>query len=159
MSLNYLYDFVIHFNTYKNIDLTNQGIYQIKSKIFTNFNGKTYYAIPYYFSESKALENMYQTDEQTIKAHCVLNPSIASNNYEYITKSFIIRYADEEVELDEFCYFRLEIPSNVNLKDIIINCQFYLGFSDALNSGKDKKMEFFLLKIFNLNIVKALLLL
>ena len=50
MSLNYLYDFVIHFNTYKNIDLTNQGIYQIKSKIFTNFNGKTYYAIPYYFS-------------------------------------------------------------------------------------------------------------
>jgi hypothetical protein len=139
MSLNYLYDFVIHFNTYKNIDLTNQGIYQIKSKIFTNFNGKTYYAIPYYFSESKALENMYQTDEQTIKAHCVLSPSIASNNYEYITKSFIIRYADEEVELDEFCYFRLEIPSNVNLKDIIINCQFYLGFSDALNSGKDKK--------------------
>ena len=116
MSLNYLYDFVIHFNTYKNIDLTNQGIYQIKSKIFINFNGKTYYAIPYYFSESKALENMYQTDEQTIKAHCVLSPSIASNNYEYITKSFIIRYADEEVELDEFCYFRLEIPSNVNLK-------------------------------------------
>jgi hypothetical protein len=139
MSLNYLYDFMIHYNTYKNIDLTNQGIYQIKTKLYTTFNGKSYYAIPYYFTESKALENMYQTDEQQIKAHCVINPSISENNYEYITKSFIIRYADEEVELDEFCYFRLEIPSNVNLKEIVIYCQFYLGFSDALNSGKDKK--------------------
>ena len=139
MSLNYLYDFMIHYNTYKNIDLTNQGIYQIKTKLYTTFNGKSYYALPYYFTESKALENMYQTDEQQIKAHCVINPSISENNYEYITKSFIIRYADEEVELDEFCYFRLEIPSNVNLKEIVIYCQFYLGFSDALNSGKDKK--------------------
>ena len=45
MSINYLYDFVIHYHTYKNIDLVNQGIYNIKTKIFTNFNNKRYYVL------------------------------------------------------------------------------------------------------------------
>ena len=147
MSLNYLYDILIHFHTYKNIDLVNQGIYNIKTKISTNFNNKKYYAVPYYYVESKALENMNQTDEQTIKAHCVLSPSISEKNYEYTTKSFYIRYADEEVELDEFCYFKLEIPSNVNLNDIEMNIKFYIGFSDAFNNGtKEKKNGINILK-------------
>ena len=147
MSLNYLYDILIHYHTYKNIDLVNQGIYNIKTKISTNFNNKKYYAVPYYYVESKALENMNQTDEQTIKAHCVLSPSISEKNYEYTTKSFYIRYADEEVELDEFCYFKLEIPSNVNLNDIEMNIKFYIGFSDAFNNGtKEKKNGINILK-------------
>ena len=113
MSLNYLYDILIHFHTYKNIDLINQGIYQIKSKIYTLIDNKKYYAIPYFYTESKDLENKYQTDEQEIKPHNVINSSVSENNYEYITKSFIIRYADEEVELDEFCYYRIEIPTSI----------------------------------------------
>ena len=163
MSINYLYDFVIHYHTYKNIDLVNQGIYNIKTKIFTNFNNKRYYAVPYYFTESKVLENMSQTDEETIRAHCIINPKILENNYEYITKSFIIRYADEEIELDEFCYFRLEIPSNINLNDIEINVRFYIEYSDFNNSSnvsnflkgiKFKKLHFVNVNIINEGISK-----
>ena len=163
MSINYLYDFVIHYHTYKNIDLVNQGIYNIKTKIFTNFNNKRYYAVPYYFTESKVLENMSQTDEETIRAHCIINPKILENNYEYITKSFIIRYADEEIELDEFCYFRLEIPSNINLNDIEINARFYIEYSDFNNSSnvsnflkgiKFKKLHFVNVNIINEGISK-----
>ena len=140
MSLNYLYDILIHFHTYKNIDLINQGIYQIKSKIYTLIDNKKYYAIPYFYTESKDLENKYQTDEQEIKPHNVINSSVSENNYEYITKSFIIRYADEEVELDEFCYYRIEIPTSIPKNKIQFNCEFSLGFSDALsNLSKDIK--------------------
>lgn len=146
MSLNYLYEILIHYHTYKNIDLINQGIYQIKTKISSTFTPpgvnvpQKYYAVPYYFTESKDLENMYHVDEKEIKPHCVINNSIGENNYEYVTKSFIIRYADEEVELDEFCYFRLEIPSTENPNKITFDIEFELNFSDALSSvGKDVK--------------------
>ena len=110
MSLNYLYEIMIHYHTYKNIELLNQGVYQIKSKIYTTLNNKKYYAIPYFFTESKDLENLYQTDEQSNKNPFAINSEISENNYEYTTKSFFIKYADEEIELDEFCYFRIEIP-------------------------------------------------
>ena len=157
MSINYLYDFVIHYHTYKNIDIVNQGIYNIKTKIFTNYNNKKYHAVPYYFTESKVLENMSQTDEETIRAHCIINPKILENNIEYITKSFIIRYADEEIELDEFCYFRLEIPSNINLNDIEINIRFYIEFSDFNNSSNVsnfiKGLKFKKLHFVNVNII------
>ncbi len=157
MSINYLYDFVIHYHTYKNIDIVNQGIYNIKTKIFTNYNNKKYHAVPYYFTESKVLENMSQTDEETIRAHCIINPKILENNIEYITKSFIIRYADEEIELDEFCYFRLEIPSNINLNDIEINIRFYIEFSDFNNSSNVsnfiKGLKFKKLHLVNVNII------
>ena len=146
MSLNYLYEVLIHYHTYKNIDLINQGIYQIKTKISSTFTppgataAQKYYAVPYYFTESKDLENMYHVDEKEIKPHCVINNSIGENNYEYVTKSFIIRYADEEVELDEFCYFRLEIPTAENANKLTFDIEFELNFSDALSSvGKDAK--------------------
>ena len=82
MSLNYLYDIMVHFHTYKNIDLINQGIYQIKAKISTLIDNKKYFAVPYFFTESKDLENKYQTDEQEIKPHSVINAAVAENNYE-----------------------------------------------------------------------------
>ena len=98
MSLNYLYDFVIHYHTYKNIDLLNQGLYQIK--------------------------------------YCIINSNVdENNNYEYISKSFIIRYADEEVELDEFCYFKIEVPQEIVKKNNLnFICEFQICFSDAINS-------------------------
>ena len=136
MSLNYLYDFVIHYHTYKNIDLLNQGLYQIKSKIYTIYNNKKHFAVPYYYVDSKALEYMYQTEEQGVKPHCIINSNVdENNNYEYISKSFIIRYADEEVELDEFCYFKIEVPQEIVKKNNLnFICEFQICFSDAINS-------------------------
>ena len=130
MSLNYLYEIMIHFHTYKNIELLNQGVYQIKSKIYTTLNNKKYYALPYFFTESKDLENLYQTDEQSNKNPFAINSEISQNNYEYTTKSFFIKYADEEIELDEFCYFRIEIPEQYTKNGFNFFCQFDLYSSD-----------------------------
>ena len=65
MSFDHLYELMIHYHTYKNIELLNQGVYQIRSKIYTIINEKKYYAIPYFFTESKDLENLYQTEEHS----------------------------------------------------------------------------------------------
>ena len=140
MSFNYLYEIMIHYHTYKNIELLNQGVYQIKSKIYTNLNNKKYYAIPYFHTESKDLENLYQTDEQSNKNPFAINSEISENNYEYITKSFFIKYADEEIELDEFCYFRIEIPEQYIKNEFNFYCQFELYSSDlpSQTSGEQK---------------------
>ena len=143
MSLNYLYELLIHFHTYKNIELLNQGVYQIKSKIYTTLNNKKYYALPYFFTESKDLENLYQTDEQSNKNPFIINSEISENNYEYTTKSFFIKYADEEIELDEFCYFRIEIPEQYAKSGFNFYCQFDLVSSDlpspSSNEQKNQK--------------------
>ena len=99
MSLNYLYELMIHFHTYKNIELLNQGVYQIKARIYAMINNKKYYAIPYFYTESKDLENLYNNDEHTNKHPVIASNGIMDNNYEYMTKSFFIKYADEEIEL------------------------------------------------------------
>ena len=135
MSLNHLYELMIHFHTYKNIELLNQGVYQIKSRIYVMIKNKKYYAIPYFFTESKDLENLYQTEEHSNKNPFIINNEINENNYEYTTKSFFIKYADEEIELDEFCYFRIEIPEKFIKNGINFFCQFDLWSSDLPNSS------------------------
>ena len=143
MSLNYLYEIMIHFHTYKNIELLNQGVYQIKAKIYTTLNNKKYYALPYFFTESKDLENLYQTDEQSNKNPFAINNEISENNNEYTTKSFFIKYADEEIELDEFCYFRIEIPEQYAKSGFNFFCQFDLHSSDlpSQTSGEQKNQK------------------
>ena len=135
MSLNHLYELMIHFHTYKNIELLNQGVYQIKSRIYAMIDNKKYYAIPYFFTESRDLENLYQTEEHSNKNPFIINNAINENNYEYTTKSFFIKYADEEIELDEFCYFRIEIPEKFAKDGINFFCQFDLWSSDLPNSS------------------------
>ena len=121
---------MIHYHTYKNIELLNQGVYQIKSKIYTNLNNKKYYAIPYFSTESKDLENLYQTDEQSNKNPFAINSEISENNYEYTTKSFFIKYADEEIELDEFCYLKLYIFLILFDKHLGLEVQYFYKYDN-----------------------------
>lgn len=132
MSINALKEFMIHFHTYRNVDLINQGLYHIRARIYYTENNIKYYAIPYFYSESKGSENLLRTKECDIKPHNIIPNHISENNWEYVSKTFLIRYYDEEVEIDEFCYFRLELPYSLLSKKIVYNIEFELFFSDAL---------------------------
>ena len=144
MSLTALSEILIHIHTYKNIDLLNQGIYKIKVRICTLIDNQKFYAVPYFNTESKALESLYQLEEQVNKSPFISNASIDKNGLEYSTKSFYIKYADEEVELDEFVYFRVELPYGmVKNESVILNCEFELLFSDVkVPKNAKEKNEF-----------------
>jgi hypothetical protein len=132
MSINALKEFLIHFHTYRNVDLINQGLYQIRARIYYIENNVKYYAIPYFYSDSKGTENLLKCEESNVKPHNIISNHISEKNWEYVSKTFLIRYYDEEVEIDEFCYFRLELPSNMLKKKILYHVEFELFFSDAL---------------------------
>lgn len=140
MSINILKEFLIHFHTFRNVDLINQGLYQIRSRIFYTEKNFKYMALPYFFVDSKESENTLLTDEQNIKPHNIISNHISENSSEYVTKTFLIRYSDEEVELDEFCYFRIEVPYSKIKIPLIYHIEFELFFSDALmHINKEKK--------------------
>jgi hypothetical protein len=137
MSTKSLNELIIHFHTFRNVDLLNQGLYQIRSRIYYTDNKSTkYFAIPYHFVESRDADNPYLTEENTIRPHNIITNYINDTGKEYITKTFLIRYSDEEVDIDEFCYFRIELPKT----DVLFHIEFELYFSDALMAiNKDKK--------------------
>jgi hypothetical protein len=142
MTVNILKEFLLHFNCFRNVDMINQGLYQIKSKIYyTDKNSNHFYALPYCFSDSKENENNLQTDEQIIKPHNIISNHISDNNFEYITKTFLLRYSDEEIDLDEFCYFRFEVPQEKVSGEITYYIELELFFSDLLMTLKDKKSQ------------------
>lgn len=140
MSINILKEFLIHFHTFRNIDLINQGLYQVRTKVYYIEKGVKYFALPYFYIESKESESNSQTDEHNIKPHSIISNHIADNNSEYVTKTFLVRYSDEEVEIDEFCYFRIEVPYSKLATGIMYHIEFDLFFSDTFTSvNKDKR--------------------
>ena len=139
MSIYGLTELLIHFHCFRNIDLTNQGLYQIRVRLHYTHNNVKYYGIPYYFNSSKENEELYKKDDKCYNLYNLIAPHTNENNNEYISKSFYIRFSDEEVDLDDFCYFRLEIPSNHLSSLNLYNVEFELHYSDSLYTlNKDK---------------------
>jgi hypothetical protein len=138
MSLNVLKEFLIHFHTFRNIDLLNQGLYQIRTRIYYVDKYTKLSAVPYNFADSKENEYSLISDENT--KYNIISNHIGENNTDYVTKTFAIRYTDEEVDIDEFCYYRMEIPFEKHLSDLQVTIEVSLYFSDSyLNLIKDKK--------------------
>ena len=140
MSLNVLKEIVIHYHSFCNIDLLNQGLYQIRTKIFYTDRNIKYTAFPYHFSNSKENGSSLLSEENT--KYNIISNHIGENSTDYVTKTFAIRYSDEEVDIDEFCYFRIEIPFEKLRSDVKITIEMSLYFSDSyVNLIKDKSKE------------------
>jgi hypothetical protein len=98
MSINVFKEFFIHYHCFRNIDLLNQGLYQIRSRIYYLDKTSKNFALPYFHCESKEAEENPKTDESTFRAHNIISSHLGKENQsEFITKSFLIRYSDEEV--------------------------------------------------------------
>lgn len=96
MSINSLIEVVIHFNSFKNVELSNQGLYQIRTKIYYLEKNLKYYALPYLTVKSKDIED--QKDKFSLLSSSNIIPShISESTFEFISKTFLIRYSEEEV--------------------------------------------------------------
>ena len=147
MSVNYIKEILINYYSFRNIDLLNQGVYKIKTKVYYKYikNSKLNTSInvlgcPYFNTVSVEQENLQKPNNKNnennnnhlTKPHNISPPFLDELNAEYTTKTFVIRYSDEEVELDEFCVFRLEIASD-KIKEIYVI--FDLLYSDNINGS------------------------
>ena len=71
--------------------------------------------------------------------HSLLPPKIEDDTSIFLTKAFLIRYCEEEVELHDIVLFRAEIdvePDYLNT-EFFLECELF--FSDLSNLGGPEK--------------------
>lgn len=146
LSINSIKEFMIHINSFRNIDLLNQGLYHIRLRIFYQKDNKNHFALPYYSTHSKEieitrnLETNSQTSQNQIKSHSISPSEISSDGKDYITKTFFIRYSDEEVDIDEFCLFRIE--KNEDFLKIFIEFELFFNENMRKEGKNNEKNDF-----------------
>jgi len=95
-TINSLIEILIHFHTFKNVELINQGLYQIRTKIYNLHKNLKYYALPSLQISSKEMED--KKDRYNCLSSSNIIPShISETTFEFISRSFLIRYSEEQV--------------------------------------------------------------
>ena len=103
MSIRAIYEIVINFNEFRNVDLRQQGLYRVQIGLYflSKYKKTRYYAHPLYFDQSE------KPGSKKKHKHNVIEPQVMSEYY-YCTKGFLIKYLDEVIQLNEIIKFRME---------------------------------------------------
>eukprot|EP01053_Blabericola_migrator_P003340 Blabericola_migrator_1__3339@NODE_1986_length_3454_cov_87_759965_g1264_i0_p1_GENE_NODE_1986_length_3454_cov_87_759965_g1264_i0NODE_1986_length_3454_cov_87_759965_g1264_i0_p1_ORF_typecomplete_len1110_score190_37DUF676/PF05057_14/1_5e26PGAP1/PF07819_13/7_2e03PGAP1/PF07819_13/9_9e10Palm_thioest/PF02089_15/4_2e08DUF3657/PF12394_8/4_1e06LCAT/PF02450_15/0_0004Abhydrolase_6/PF12697_7/0_0027DUF900/PF05990_12/0_018Lipase_2/PF01674_18/0_016DUF915/PF06028_11/2_3e03DUF915/PF06028_11/0_037Hydrolase_4/PF12146 len=134
----------IHFHSLRNIDLFHQGLYQIRCHSYGEFGPSDVVAsIPARISSSP-LEAMSDHRKSRIPkdAHCLAPAFISSATRSFTTRTFQIRFCDEEVELNDGITFRMEMdltkPSTYTAP---VYVEVQLRYTEHGPNDKKKKVD------------------
>eukprot|EP00826_Nyctotherus_ovalis_P006699 TRINITY_DN11612_c0_g2_i4.p1 TRINITY_DN11612_c0_g2~~TRINITY_DN11612_c0_g2_i4.p1 ORF type:complete len:417 (+),score=88.84 TRINITY_DN11612_c0_g2_i4:115-1365(+) len=125
-SYNAIVSAVLHFESYRNIDLPHQGLYFLRATL--SAEDETAVAVPL---DLRTSPFVCRPKEGKIDYHNVLPATVQGK--EFCSKTFTIRYCEEEVELNDICEFRLEIPiTRNNLEaslavNYVLNIELHFG--------------------------------
>ena len=94
----------INFDSFRNVDLFHQGIYCLQARVYREFaDGSRTYAVP--FESSSPLTGPEGAIPKGAKE---INTAANVAARTFVTRSFLIRYCEEEVKLGQVARFRLE---------------------------------------------------
>ena len=96
MSLRCIVEFSLHLDSFRNIDLFHQGLYKLRISIQKGQE----------FSYPYNIVSKYSSQINT-DPHLITSSTLEENYLD--SKSFLVRYFDELVRIDEFYFFRSEI--------------------------------------------------
>ncbi|EGR32083.1 hypothetical protein IMG5_096970 [Ichthyophthirius multifiliis] len=117
--------------------LSKENISNIKQKQI-----KKCYAHPYNLSENyKPYQNDIEVSkQQKFSDSQLFRPSgIVDQTSSFYTKSFFIKFCEEEVELNDFCHFRYEVDVDQNNENIELFMDVELMFFDCMNLNNNNK--------------------
>lgn len=98
MALKAILEVVLHLDSFRNVDLTRQGLYQIHISVTAGDTPK-HYASPY-----EILTLGFQS-----KAACLLPARIDDQTNAMCSSTVLVRYCDEEMKMSDACVFRMEV--------------------------------------------------
>eukprot|EP00471_Norrisiella_sphaerica_P002386 CAMPEP_0184478970 /NCGR_PEP_ID=MMETSP0113_2-20130426/849_1 /TAXON_ID=91329 /ORGANISM="Norrisiella sphaerica, Strain BC52" /LENGTH=943 /DNA_ID=CAMNT_0026856933 /DNA_START=254 /DNA_END=3085 /DNA_ORIENTATION=+ len=113
--MNGIFEVVVHFNKFKNIDLFRQGLYTIRATIHSKKPEDDAKMLPvgegmpyYLLNEKKVHERLSQNKK-------IVYPSKISDSLRaFYSKTFRVQYVDQEVDLEDACLFRFERKAKTN---------------------------------------------
>ena len=110
MSLKALVEIQLHFDTFRNIDLFYQGLYYIKIRLLYKNNANFDVVQPYWnFQTSRQEERNLKMKRAGADNHNLITSCIQDDSATFVTKTFLIRYCEEEVEINDVVLFRAEL--------------------------------------------------
>ena len=133
---------------FKNIELSNQGHYFVELKFYIQTQNAKYYAKPCDFKRIKWDKNQIDKSRRNWNRRNIdpfLRSCINGEKAAYKSHSWSIRFAEEEVILNEIAWFNIEIdlPTITN-KNKFLNLRIPLMMEAVLyfsNKNWDKKLS------------------
>jgi hypothetical protein len=145
-SINGIIEILIHFNSFRNIELFNQGLYQLRTKVYFSDKNFKYLALPYMIVKSKSIEEKNKKSSFTDSRN-IIQSHISKDTFEFVSQTFLIRYSDEEVRshfikivMDDFCHYRFDIPLEKLQSNPKFVLEIELFFTETL-IGQSKLQE------------------
>jgi len=136
MSLCTVVDIALHFESFRNIDLFHQGLYHLKTRIYRDDEVRRVLAVPYSHVKgpSQAAEPPKGKAPRTDHHH-LIPAHVTEDLYSFSTRSFLIRYCEEEVELGDVGQFRVELGPEELEKRHPLLLEIELMFADLSHQG------------------------
>lgn len=138
MALHSLLEVALHFESFRNVDLFHQGLYHLKARLYREHgDGERIVAIPYGHSTLPShAEPSRQGKTARVDHHDLIPGSVTEDAQNtYSTRSFLIRYCEEEVELNDLAQFRFELSADLMQDSTPLTLEVELMFGDLSRHG------------------------
>jgi Putative serine esterase (DUF676)/Protein FAM135 len=130
MSLRAIVEIVLHLESFRNIDLFQQGLYYLQFEIFHTIGDKKFSASPY---------NLYTPEAASKYSNKI--PGSLDDIY-FNSQAFYIKYCDEDVEVNEIAIFRTEVEvNNQEIPYLSVQCNLmYCDLGGRINERQLKNV-------------------
>ena len=143
MSLRAILECAVHVDTFRNIDLFQQGLYLLRISVSQCIDQQvasiqTYPAQPYdlkFLSPTKEHKSAFDSHNVTVSR--ILDPEM-----EYCSNAFLVKYCDEEVRIGDICVFRAEVYVGPQFHTFSLDVDIKLMFLEASVNAPFERFKF-----------------
>lgn len=125
MALKSVLEIIVHLDRFKNIDLAQQGLYQLQLSCFYLQNSQKIFAIPISCISNRSVD----IPQLMLNPHEIISGHIDEKLNSIKSKVFLIRYSEEKVKFNEVATFRMEMQANQNPQGLTV--QLDLMFTEV----------------------------
>lgn len=142
MSVRAVVEVALHFESFRNVDLFHQGLYHLKTRLYREDGDQRLMAMPYGYTTwpSQQASGEKQAEPPKSKSsrtdhHHLIPAHIIEDQCTFSTRSFLIRYCEEEVELNDIGQFRIELGVGEGEQNAPLILEVDLMFADLTQHG------------------------
>ena len=139
MVLTAMLEVLLHIDTVTNVDLFFQGVYFLKLRLTHRAGPGRATMQPHWSYETQRQAKRDKLFAKGSDPHNLLRPQTVNNNDDsscFASKGFLIRYMEEEAEVNDVVLFRSELATEANFQATDVLLEVELWFNDLSKCGQ-----------------------